>query len=225
MDVRDAVASRYSCRAFLPDPVPEAIIRDIVAGAARAPSGGNVQPWFVHALAGARLEALRAAIRARFDELPAAEGSEYPIYPTPLKQPYYARRHEVGALLYAALGIARENREARYRQYARNFEVFDAPVALFIAIDRSLGPPQWADLGAYVQTVMLLARSHGLHSCGQEAWTHWYKTLAVHLALPPDRMVFCGIALGYEDPAAAVNRWRAPRASLHDFATFDGFTA
>ena len=165
MDVRDAVASRFSCRAFLPTPVPLAVVRDILERAARSPSGGNLQPWRVDALAGAPLEALKALIRPRHAELPRGEGAEYQIYPAPLKEPYHARRFEVGALLYAALGIPREDRPARLTQYARNFEMFGAPVGLFVSIDRAMGPPQWSDLGGFVQTILLLARAHGLHSC------------------------------------------------------------
>src|ERR1022692_3458558 len=128
MDVRDAVASRYSCRAFLPTPVPEAIVRDILAAATRAPSGGNVQPWCVHALAGKKLEALKALVRARPELLPRGEGAEYDIYPRHLKEPYETRRRQVGAALYQSIGVAREDRAGRYRQYARNFEFFGAPV-------------------------------------------------------------------------------------------------
>jgi nitroreductase len=223
MDVRDAVASRFSCRAFLPTPVPLAVVRDILDRAARAPTGGNLQPWRVDALAGAPLEAVKALIRPRHDALPRGEGAEYAIYPAPLKEPYYARRAEVGALLYRALGITREDRPARLAQYARNFEFFGAPVGLFVSIDRTLGPPQWSDLGGFVQTVLLLARAHGLHGCAQEAWTHWHKTVPPFLDLPADHILFCGIALGFADEAAAVNRWRAPRAHVDEFATFRGF--
>jgi nitroreductase len=223
MDVRDAVASRYSCRAFLPTPVPLATVRDILDRAARAPSGGNLQPWLVHALAGERLEAVRALIRPRFNELPRGEGAEYPVYPAPLKEPYYARRSQVGAALYHALGIPREDKPARYRQYARNFEFFSAPVGLFFLIDRTMGPPQWCDLGMYIQTVMLLARAYGLDTCAQEAWTHWHKTVPAFLNLSPDYLLFCGMALGYADPEAAINRWRAPREGVESFAVFDGF--
>ena len=96
--------------------------------AARAPSGGNLQPWRVHALAGAVLEDLKARIRPHAPTNPRGEGAEYQVYPSPLKEPYNARRFEVGAALYRAIGIPREDRPARYRQYARNFEFFDAPV-------------------------------------------------------------------------------------------------
>jgi nitroreductase len=223
MDVREAVASRFSCRAFLPTPVPLAVVRDILDGATRAPSGGNLQPWRVDALAGEPLEAVKALIRPRRAELPRGEGAEYQIYPDPLKEPFHTRRREVGALLYAALGVAREDRPRRLAQYAENFELFGAPVGLFVSIDRTMGPPQWSDLGGFVQTILLLARAHGLHACAQEAWTHWHKTVPPFLGLPGDHILFCAIALGFADAGAAINRWRAPRAGVDEFATFRGF--
>jgi nitroreductase len=223
MDVRDAVASRFSCRAFLPNPVPLATVREILTRAARAPSGGNLQPWRVHALAGAVLEDLKARIRPHAPSNPRGEGAEYQVYPSPLKEPYHSRRFQVGADLYRAIGIPREDRPARYRQYARNFEFFGAPVGLLFTIDRSMGPPQWSDLGMYIQTVMLLARAYGLDTCSIEAWTHWHKTASAFLALPPEEMVFCGMALGYGDPAARINDWRSTRETLDGFAVFCGF--
>jgi nitroreductase len=223
MDVRDAVASRFSCRAFLPNPVPLATVREILTRAARAPSGGNLQPWRVHALAGAVLEDLKARIRPHAPSNPRGEGAEYQVYPSPLKEPYHSRRFQVGADLYRAIGIPREDRPARYRQYARNFEFFGAPIGLLFTIDRSMGPPQWSDLGMYIQTVMLLARAYGLDTCSIEAWTHWHKTASAFLALPPEEMVFCGMALGYGDPAARINDWRSTRETLDGFAVFCGF--
>jgi nitroreductase len=223
MDVRDAVASRFSCRAFLPTPVPLATVREILTRAARAPSGGNLQPWRVHALAGAVLEDLKARIRPYAPSNPRGEGAEYQVYPSPLKEPYNGRRFEVGADLYRAIGIPREDRPARYRQYARNFEFFGAPVGLLFTIDRSMGPPQWSDLGMHIQTVMLLARAYGLDTCGIEAWTHWHKTVSAFLALPAEEMVFCGMALGHGDPAAPINGWRSTREALDGFAVFAGF--
>jgi nitroreductase len=223
MDVRDAVASRYSCRAFLPTPVPLATVREILERAARAPSGGNLQPWRVHALAGAVLEDLKARIRPHAPGNPRGEGAEYQVYPSPLKEPYNSRRFQVGADLYRAIGIPREDRPARYRQYARNFEFFGAPVGLLFTIDRSMGPPQWSDLGMHIQTVMLLARAYGLDTCSIEAWTHWHKTASAFLALPTEEMVFCGMALGHGDPAAPINSWRSAREGLDGFAVFSGF--
>jgi nitroreductase len=223
MDVRDAVASRYSCRAFLPTPVPLPIVRDILDRAARAPSGGNLQPWRVDALAGPRLEALKSLIRPRHGELPRGEGTEYAVYPSPMREPYRTRRFAVGAALYRSLGIPREDRPARLAQFARNFELFGAPVGLFISIDRSLGAPQWADLGGFVQTVMLVARAHGLHSCAQEAWTSWHQTVSAFLPLPETHILFCAVALGHADEAAPINSWRSERDGVDAFARFSGF--
>jgi nitroreductase len=224
MDVRDAIASRYSCRAFLPDSIPQATVRDIIARAARAPSGGNLQPWLVHAIAGARLEALKALLRPRFaKELPRGEGPEYDVYPRELKEPYYGRRAHVGNQLYQSIGIPREDRPARYRQFARNYLFYDAPVGIFISIDRTMGPPQWSDLGGFIQNIMLLARADGLHTCPQEAWTSWHKTLNTFLALPAEHILFCGIALGRADESAPINGWRSEREPLEVFARFEGF--
>ena len=224
MDVRDAIATRYSCRAFLPTPVPAETVRDILDRAARAPSGGNLQPWLVHAVAGERLEALKAQLRPRFEkEIPRGEGAEYQVYPGDLKEPYYTRRARVGSQLYDSIGIAREDRPGRYRQFARNYLFYDAPVGLFVVMDRTMGAPQWSDVGGFLQNIMLLARAHGLHSCAQEAWTSWHKTVSAFLRLPPEHILFCGIALGYADEAAPINRWRAERDPVEVFSTFQGF--
>jgi nitroreductase len=223
MDVRDAVASRYSCRAFLPTPVPENTVRDIIERAARAPSGGNLQAWRVYALAGERLEALKALLAPRMDELPKGEGGEYQIFPTDLKEPYRTRRFAVGEQLYRAIGVARQDRPARLRQFAKNFEMFGAPVGLFFAIDRSMLPAQWADLGGFIQTVMVLARGYGLDTCPQEAWITFQRTMRTFLDLPPELMLFCGMALGRADADAPINSWRSAREPLDAFATFEGF--
>jgi nitroreductase len=137
MDVREAVASRYSCRAFLPTLVPEAIVREIVELAARAPSGGNLQAWRIYAIAGERVEVLKKLLGPRMGELPKGEGGEYQIFPTNLKEPYRSRRFGVGELLYRSIDVLREDRPARYRQYARNFQFFGAPAA---CSSRSTGP-------------------------------------------------------------------------------------
>ena len=224
MDVRDAIATRYSCRAFLPTPVPLETVRDILDRAARAPSGGNLQPWLVHAIAGERLEALKAQLRPRFaKEIPRGEGAEYQVYPPDLKEPYYTRRSRVGSQLYDSIGIPREDKAGRYRQFARNYLFYDAPVGLFVSMDRIMGAPQWSDVGGFIQNIMLLARAHGLHTCPQEAWTNWHKTLRDFLHLPSEQIVFCGIALGFADEAAPINRWRSEREPVEAFATFEGF--
>jgi nitroreductase len=223
MDVLDAVATRFSCRAFLPTPIPEQIVRDIVERAARAPSAGNMQPWHIYAIAGKRVDELKALLEPRMNELPKGEGGDYRIFPDPLTEPYRTRRFKVGELLYASIDVPRADKPARYRQYARNFRFFGAPVGLFFVLERSFGVAQWADIGGLLQTVALLARGYGLHTCPQQAWVSWHRTVRTFLNLPPDLMVYSGMALGYADETAAINRWRSPREPLDDYASFDGF--
>ena len=224
MDVFEAVSSRYSCRAFLPTPIPEKIVRDIVERAARSPSAGNMQPWRIYAIAGKRVGALKALLRPRMaSELPRGEGVEYKIYPQPLGEPFKSRSFKVGELLYQSIQIPREDKAARYKQYARNYEFFGAPVALFFAREKAHGPAQWADIGGYLQTVCLLARGHGLHTCPQQAWVSFHRTVREFLQLPDHLMIYSGMALGYADETAPINGWRSPREPLDAFASFDGF--
>jgi nitroreductase len=223
VNVSDALATRMSCRAFLPTPVPEATVRAILEAATRSPSGGNLQPWRVYALAGEPLEEFVALVRSRLPTNPRGEGSEYDIYPTGLWEPYRSRRFECGEDMYATIGVAREDKLARLLQFARNFEFFGAPVGLFFCIDRRMGPPQWSDLGMYMQSVMLLAREHGLHTCAQEAWSMWYRTVGEFLGLPPELMLFSGMALGYRDESAPINTLQTDRAPLAECAEMRGF--
>lgn len=222
MNVSDALATRISCRAFLDRPVPEETVRDLLERARQVPSGGNLQPWRIHVLTGAALAALLDDVHGQLAERPMGEPTEYDIYPPDLKEPYRARRFKCGHDLYESLGIARENRPARLAQFQRNFSFFGAPVGMIVCIDRTLGPPQWSDVGMFVLALMLLARERGLHTCAQEAWAHWHGTVARHIALEPEMMVFCGLALGYMDEAHPVNGFRTERAALDEFATFHG---
>ncbi|HEY2755986.1 MAG TPA: nitroreductase family protein, partial [Pseudolabrys sp.] len=132
-------------------------------------------------------------------------------------------RFDVGERLYKSIGVPREDKPARYRQYARNFQFFGAPVGLFFALERAHGVAQWADIGGLLQTVTLVARGHGLHTCPQQAWVSWHKTVRAFLALPDDLMIYSGMALGFADEAVPINSWRSPRAPLEDYATFMGF--
>ena len=223
MKVSQALDSRITCRAFLPREVPESLVRELLERSARAPSGGNLQPWRVWAVAGKRLELLKENIREQIKTNVRGEGTEYPVYPEPMFEPFIERRRKCGEDMYALLEIPRENRLARLGHFLRNFELFGAPVGLFFAIDRKMGVGQWADLGMYVQSVMLLAREYGLSTAAQEAWAVWHKTLQEFLPIPDELMLFCGMALGYADEAAPVNALRTDRAPLAEFAELQGF--
>ncbi len=223
ISVTDAVTARYSARAFLDRPVPRETIAEMLALAARAPSGGNLQPWHVDVVAGDALAALKARVAASLAANPAGEGAEYYVYPPGLAEPWRGRRFACGEQLYAALGIPREDRAARLAQFARNFEGFGAPVLLFFSLPRHFGPPQWAHLGMFMQNLMLLAAERGLATCPQEAWALVHRTVGEVLGLGEERMLYCGMALGFADEADPVNQWRTERVPVEDFARFAGF--
>ncbi len=224
MDVFEAVDSRFSCRWFLDKPVEPAIVRELITRAARAASGGNLQPWKIHALTGAPLAALkRMATRHFADKDPRHAATEFPIYPNPIWEPYKSRRQQNGLQLYAALEIARDDAQARLDQFKLNFQLFNAPVALFITTDRKFSRGQWADIGGYLHTLMYLARGYGLDTCAQEAWLQLHREVGEFLALPAEQMLFCGVALGYADRAHPANGFRSTRAGLDEFCTFHGF--
>lgn len=215
MNVSDAVSSRRTVRAFLDTPVPDAQVRELLEKAARAPSGGNLQPW--------RMFVLNAAAMPRFFahlEQNGPEKPEYDIYPAQLKEPYRSSRFKVGEDMYALLGIPREDKPARFAHLARNFRFFDAPVGLFCFVDRQMGPPQWSDLGMFLQTFMLLAREAGLHTCAQEAWASRARAVQSFVNAEPELMLFCGMGLGYMNPDAPVNTLVSDREPLDRWATF-----
>ena len=218
VNVSEAVARRMSVRAFRPDPVPGSLVRAILEAAQGAPSGGNLQPWRVYALAGLALADFKALAASTPMQTP-----QYAVYPESLWEPFRTRRYECGEDLYAAIGIGRDDRPARLRQLARNVEFFGAPVGLFFCLDRNLGPPQWADVGMYMQSVMLLAIEHGLDTCAQEFWARYPQTVADFLGLPDDHMVFSGMALGYRDAGHPINTWRTRRDPVDDWCEMRGF--
>jgi nitroreductase len=222
MKVSEAITTRITTRAFLDKPVSGDVLRSILETAKRAPSGGNLQPWHVWVLGGEEMARFKALIKAKMAVSPRGEGTEYQIYPPELKEPYKARRFKCGEDMYATINVTREDKFGRLLNFARNFEFFGAPAAYFFAIDRQMQQGQWADLGMFMQSIMLLAREHGLHTCPQEAWAIWHKTAGEFFAIPPELMLFCGMGIGHMDEAHPINTLRTDRAPLGEFATFVG---
>jgi nitroreductase len=219
MNVTEALKSRISIRAFKPDPVPEALVREIIDVARYAPSGGNLQPWKVIAVAGAERDAVIALAQAN---LPGDEGDR-PVYPANLWEPYRSRRYKVGEDMYALLGIGRDNKPARLMHLAQNFQFFGAPVGLFFVIDKAMGHGQWAHLGMFMQSIALAALERGVQSCMQEAWARMRAPLAAHFRLGEHEMIYCGMALGHADISKPVNTLRSDRAPVDEIAVFKGF--
>ena len=222
LTVTDALQRRTSIREFKPDPVPAALVRELLELASRAPSGGNLQPWKVIAVAGEERAAV-TALAARVLGSGTDEVGDRPVYPPALFEPYRTRRYKLGEDMYALLGIGREDKAGRLTRFARNYEFFGAPVGLFFVIDERMGHGQWAHLGMFMQSLALAAVERGLGTCMQEAWAAVRASLKAHFALPEHDFVYCGMALGYADESAPVNQLRADRAPVDAFATLKGF--
>ena len=220
MNVTEAVAARRSVRRFLDREVEPALLRAVLDKARAAPSGGNLQPWQATVLTGASLDRLRQAMQAALVAPPGSETPEYRIYPADLPDPWRARRAANGEAMYEALGIVREDKAGRFAQLARNFDFFGAPVGLFVHMPRLMGPPQWADLGLWLQTVMLLLVEAGLGSCPQEAWSAYPQTIKQVAGIPDDHLLFCGLAIGWPDPDAPVNSFANARAPIEETVRF-----
>ena len=218
MDVYDAVGSRRAVRGFTGDPVPMHVLERVLGAAARAPSGGNLQPWNSYVLTGSALATLKRRTLARVASGDPGDEPEYEMYPPELGSPYCERRFAAGEQRYAALGIAREDARGRAEAVAANWDCFGAPAALFCYIDRRMGAVQWADVGMYLQTVMLLLRAEGLHSCPQKAWTVYHRTVADITSPPDELLLVCGLSIGFEDTAAP--HARIDRAPLRETVTF-----
>lgn len=212
MRVSDAVAARRSVRGFTDAPIEIERLRALVVLASRAASGGNLQPWHVDVVADGALTRLKAIMAEKLAS-GAEETPEYDIYPRALVSPYRDRRFAVGEAMYAHIGIPRDDRVARREWFARNFAFFGAPAALFVTVDRRMGPPQWSDLGMFLQNFMLLAVEDGLATCPQECWAMYPTTVKMFLDTPDERMLFCGMAIGHEDRNEPANVLRTERAN------------
>ena len=220
--VDDAITSRRSIRAFLPTPVPQQTITDILRVAARAPSGTNTQPWKVHVLTGAAKDRLSAAIKAAFDD-PAERAKhteEYAYYPTEWRSPYVDRRRKVGWDLDGLLGSGKTDKVRMHAQHGRNYAFFDAPVGLIFTIDRVMQQGSWLDYGMFLQNIMVAARARGLDTCPQAAFTQFHRIIERELGLGADEIVVCGMSLGHADPQAVENTLVTEREPVEAFTRF-----
>lgn len=223
MNVSEAVTTRRTVRAFLDKPVDPAVLRRVLEKAQRAPSGGNTQPWNATVLTGAPLAALFAKVAEVLPQGRAAFAPEYHVYPPELEGRYEASRVGVGEAMYAALGIPREDKMSRLAWFARNFQAFGAPVLMLIHTPKYMGPPQWSDIGMWLQTIALLLREEGLDSCMQEAWAVFSKQIRECVDIPEDHIFFCGMGIGWRDPDAPVNQFDVPRAPIDEAIHWEGF--
>ena len=216
MNVSEAVAARTTIRRFTDQSVDDDLVKVLLEKSARAPSGGNLQPWRIYVItSGTMTSFLEHVQQSEFQKVP-----EYPIYPADLKSPYRDSRFKVGEDMYGLLGIPREDKAGRLGNLAKNFEFFGAPTGFFCFVDKCMGPPQWSDLGMFLQTFMLLAQEAGLSTCPQEAWAARSNAVRNFIKPPDELMLFCGMAIGYKDEKEAVNSLYSDRESTEIWATF-----
>ena len=220
--VNFAIRSRHSIRRFLPTPLPKETVAELLALAACAPSGTNVQPWKVYALAGEAKEALSQEVLQKFNS-GAAEGREFDYYPKEWADPFLARRRKIGFALYGLLGIGKDDKVRMKEQTGRNFKFFDAPVGLIFTMDRILGQGMFIDYGMFMANLMTAARARGLDTCPQAAFADYHQTIRQHLNLPENELVVCGMSLGYADTNAIENTLITEREPVAGFTDFRGF--
>ena len=218
--VDEAIVSRRSVRAFLPDPVDEETIKAILEVASRAPSGTNMQPWRAYVVTGDTRERLSRAILDSGIRAEKAKWDEYRYYPEKFFEPYYGRRRAVGFALYGHLGIGKRDVDQMRAQHDRNFLFFDAPVGMIFTIDRRLNQGSWVDYGMFLENIMIAARGRGLHTCPQAAFAPYHQQIRPVLGITEEEIVICGMALGYEDVTKPENSLRTDRAPLEEWVTF-----
>ncbi|MCE2764426.1 MAG: nitroreductase [Ilumatobacteraceae bacterium] len=216
MNVSEAVDKRMSVRKFRPDPVSDETLRSLLADASRSPSGGNLQPWRVYVVNGDSMTRLREFLPTQ----PPMDAPEYDMYPKGMTEPYKSNVFRIGEMMYATIGVAREDKEARRAQFGQNNDFFGAPASIFMFLDRQMNQPQWSDAGMFLQTFMLLAVERGLGTCPQEYWSIRHKAISTFVGAPENEMLFCGVAIGHVDETAPINTLRSERMPLEQWTTF-----
>ncbi|GAA3170236.1 nitroreductase [Nonomuraea salmonea] len=220
MDVYEAVDSRRAVRAFSDEPVPADVLERVLTAATRAPSSGNLQPWLLYVVTGEPLAELKKRATARALAGDPGDDRDYPMYPAELTSPYHDRFAAAAAQRYQSLGIERDDPDRPMKIAALNSEAFGAPVVLFCYLDRAMGPGQWADAGMYLQTIMLLLRAEGLHSCPQVMWTMYRETVGRIVGADDTLALLCGVSVGFE--REGVPPLRTDRADMSETVTFVG---
>ena len=222
----EALLTRRSVRAFLPQPVARAEVEALLALACRSASGSNIQPWKVHVFSGELRQRISRTILEAIDRDPRDQYQrEWNYYPLNWREPYIGRRRKIGWDLYGLLGIPKGDFERTEAQRRQNYEFFGAPVGMIFTLDEDLEIGSWLDLGIFIGSLTIAARGRGLDTCPQAAFADFHALIRPLLGIPENQIIICGLALGYADPEALVNRLITDRAPVEEFARFPGFEA
>lgn len=208
--------ARRSIRAFTDAPVSNELLERLLITARRAPSGANLQPGRFIQVCGSVRSALTEGLLEDFRN-GREECEDYDYFPRPMPMALRKRQVAAAQALYASLGVARDDRDGRDAQFARNYEFFNAPVALVVTIDAHFGAGGFMDLGMTLYGLQLAAACAGLGSCAIGALASYPETVRRVLQLPPDQSIVCGLAIGWPDESAPVNRTQTARAKLGEY--------
>ncbi|MDA8692191.1 nitroreductase [Candidatus Pseudothioglobus singularis] len=219
MDLKTTLMERKSTRAFLDKEVPMDTINEIIEQSKTAPSGVNTQPWQVAVIQGESKNNLCNKFEMAFRA--GVKGSmDYKYYPVEWRDEYKQRRKECGLMLYSTLNISREDKDRQLDQWALNYQAFNAPVILLFFIDRSMEKGSFMDYGMFIQSIMLSAVEKGLATCPQAALGEYPDIVRQEFPEYKDKMVLCGLALGYEDKDQIVNSYRTAREDISRFVRY-----
>ena len=221
MDVAEAIKTRKSIRSFKPDPLPRDVIRDIIEQAQRAPSWADTQPWEFAIVTGAKLKAIQNGFVERGMQDPASEVAR----PYEFPEPYMAR---IRAL--APKDRSEMTEEEMKERMLINFRHYGATTCIYLLVDRSIlyqdkGVNVWSmyDSGSAVQNIMLLAVSKGLGTIAQAQAVVYPDIIRKHVAIPANKLIALGIAIGYPDKDDPGHQMNTAREPLDKIATFYGF--
>ncbi|MCR4300872.1 MAG: nitroreductase [Sulfuricaulis sp.] len=219
MDVLNVIKQRASTRAYLDKPVDRATVEAILDAARWAPSGTNAQPWQVVVVTGETRKKLSVALLAE-RKAGHPENPDYSYYPKKWSEPYKSRRLACGLALYQALKIGRDDKDARLKAWNNNYSFFGAPMGLLFFLDHALEKGSWIDMGMFIENVMLAAIGHGLATCPQASIAEYPDIVRTIVNVPDTRALVCGMALGYPDTQAPVNKYRTVREPVNNFTTW-----
>ncbi len=217
--LQELLSSRFSCRAFRPDPVPHEVISQILLDAGRAPSWCNAQPWKVIVTSGGETDAFRNIMAAAFDS--GTPGPDYP-FPATYTGQHLQRRRTCGLQLYEAVGIGRGDHEARVTQMRENYTLFGAPHVALVTCPEELGPYGVLDCGGFITAFCLSAQAQGVSTVPQAALSLYSGIIRDHFDIPEDRKILAAISFGYGEDEAPINTFRTDRADLDEFVEWKG---
>lgn len=220
MDVIEAIKSRYSVRAYKPDPVSKEVLTQVMRTALRAPSWANTQTWEFAIIGGDAMKELKDILGTKA----AAQDERYPDIPRPdWPSPYRERRRELGAQIYQLMGISRDDTEAQLRWFVQMYRFFEAPNAIIVYTDKGLS--EWAllNIGLVIQTIALAAVNYGLGTTILAAGVSYPDEIRKLFNIPESKQLVLALAIGYPDPEARVNKFRSNRVPLDTVVTWYGF--